>query len=41
MKLSIAVLALIGAADSRIRLSHRNYVGVTFANGIDEMDLGE
>jgi len=39
MKLSIAVLALIGGSDARIRLSRRNYVGVTFASGIDDMDL--
>jgi len=38
MKFIIAVLALIGA-DARIRLSHRNYVGVTFVNGVDDMDL--
>ena len=37
MKLSIAVLALISSSDARIRLSKREYVGVTFASGFDDM----
>jgi len=39
MKLSIAVLALISSSDARIRLSKREYVGVTFVNGLDTMEI--
>lgn len=39
MKLSIAVLALISSSEARIHLSKREYVGVTFVNGIDEMEI--
>ena len=39
MKLSIAVLALISSTEARIHLSKREYVGVTFVNGIDDMEI--
>ena len=39
MKLSIAVLALISSSEARIHLSKREYVGVTFVNGVDDMEI--
>jgi hypothetical protein len=38
VKLSIAVLALINSSSAKIRLSHKSYVGVTFAEGFEDLE---